>query len=135
MPQIDLRDLPDSLFFASLPKSVRHSFLNSLRQGFPLVLLHPTRAGCLKCSFGSPLYWFSSWEWHPSAGRAGGGDRRDHSFGAAPVGGVSDCDRCPGSGQSVGERRPDALRRPVIRATLPANLAMVGPLLKTVVQR
>src|SRR5438105_14118007 len=62
MPQIDLRDLPDSLFFASLPKSVRRSFLNSLRQVFLLVLLHPTRAGCLKCSFGSPLYCFSSWE-------------------------------------------------------------------------
>src|SRR5438445_8388435 len=35
MSQIDLRDRPDSLFFASLPKSVRHSFLNSLRQVFP----------------------------------------------------------------------------------------------------
>src|SRR5437588_13050911 len=59
MPQIDLRALPDSLSFASLPTTVRHSFLNSLRQVFLLVLLHPTRAGCLKCSFESPLYWFS----------------------------------------------------------------------------
>src|SRR5260370_15701777 len=58
MTQIDLRALPDSLSFASLPKTVRHSFLNSLRQVFLLVLLHPTRAGCLKCSFESPLYWF-----------------------------------------------------------------------------
>src|SRR6201993_512211 len=54
MPQIDRQDLPDSLFFASLPKSVRHSFLNFLRQVFLLVLLHPTRAGSLNCSFESP---------------------------------------------------------------------------------
>jgi hypothetical protein len=31
-------------------------------QHFLLVLLHPTRAGRLKCSFESPLYWSSSWE-------------------------------------------------------------------------
>ena len=57
MLQIDLRGLPDSLSFASLPKSLFHSFLNLLRRVFLLVLLHPTRAGCLNCSFVSPL-WF-----------------------------------------------------------------------------
>src|SRR6266481_7153620 len=72
MPQIDLRDLPDSLFFASLPKSVRHSFLNSLRQVFLLVLLHPTRAGSLNCSFESPftisLQWFVLTRFHDTSG-------------------------------------------------------------------
>src|SRR5882672_6265740 len=58
MLQICLRALPESLSFASLPKGLRHSFLSALRRVFLLVLLHPTRAGCLNCSFESPLYWF-----------------------------------------------------------------------------
>jgi hypothetical protein len=31
------------------------SFLGFLQQVFLLVLLHPTRAGCLNCSFESPF--------------------------------------------------------------------------------
>src|SRR5229473_4869709 len=58
MLQICLRALPESLSFASLPKGLRRSFLSALRRVFLLVLLHPTRAGCLNCSFESPLYWF-----------------------------------------------------------------------------
>src|SRR5260370_34046635 len=58
MPQIDLTALADSLAFGCLPKNVRHSLLNSLRQGFLLVPLHPTRADGLKCSCESLLYWF-----------------------------------------------------------------------------
>src|SRR5882762_6741802 len=55
MPRIDVRALPDVLSFASLPKSVLHSFLSVARQVFPLVLLRPTRAGCVNCSFESPF--------------------------------------------------------------------------------
>src|SRR5438445_13848327 len=55
MPQIDLQALPDSLSFATLPKSLLHSFVDVLRQVFLLVLLHPTRAGCLNGSFESPF--------------------------------------------------------------------------------
>src|ERR1700724_3632149 len=59
MIQIGLPALPDSLSVATLPKNMLHSFLDWWRQVFLLVLLHPTRAGCLNCSFESPLYWFS----------------------------------------------------------------------------
>src|SRR5258708_11308063 len=55
MLRIDVRALPDSLSFASQPKSVLHSFLSVARQVFPLVLLRPTRAGCVNCSFESPF--------------------------------------------------------------------------------
>src|SRR2546427_3084521 len=55
MPQTGLRAPPDSLSFASLPKGVRIFLSNSLRQVFLLVLLHPTRAGCLNGSFESPF--------------------------------------------------------------------------------
>src|SRR5262249_20153345 len=58
MLQIELRALPGSLSFASLPKSVRYSFLSFLRRVVLPVLLHPTRAGCLNCSCESPWYWF-----------------------------------------------------------------------------
>src|SRR5439155_19942242 len=72
MLQIDLRALSGSLSFACLPKSLLQSFLNSLRQVFLLVLLHPTRAGSLNCSFESPftisLQWFVLTRFHDTSG-------------------------------------------------------------------
>src|SRR6266446_7394916 len=45
MIQIDLQALPDLPSFASPPRSLLHAFLDLLRRVFPLVLLHPARAG------------------------------------------------------------------------------------------
>src|SRR5580704_8558185 len=55
MIQIGLPALPDSLSVAILPKNMLHSFLDWWRQVFLLVLLHPTPARCLNCSFESPF--------------------------------------------------------------------------------
>src|SRR5712664_3358673 len=57
-PETDLQALSGSLSFAILPKSSPCSFSNVLRRVFLLVLLHPTRAGCLNYSFEAPFTFF-----------------------------------------------------------------------------
>src|SRR6266853_3908800 len=51
----DLQALSDSLSFATLPKRLLSSFLKFGRHVSPLVLLRPTRVGCLNRSFESPV--------------------------------------------------------------------------------
>src|ERR1700738_4601041 len=91
MLRIDLQALPDSLPFATLPKSLLFSFLGFLQQVFLLVLLHPTRAGCLNCSCESPLYWFLLG--NTGLAQAAGGQNDLPRQPTGLVGGQEHCDR------------------------------------------
>src|ERR1700731_1996884 len=62
MLRIDLQAPQALIPVSTLPKNLRFSLLGCLQRVFLPVLLHPTRAGCLNCSFKSPFtFLLSSW--------------------------------------------------------------------------